>query len=135
MRGRQGGTETTWLKVSDSNCSDSIRYTVYLLPFPEKLPMYNDKYIPFSLSTDLPKVSLISLLAAPPLTLDFSSYASPPTTVSARVVNRGCRSSTPVGIPAFPAPTPSTFFFPVYPSPTKAVGVVNSLPVALLSPT
>jgi len=43
-------------------------------------------------------------------TLDFISYASTPTTLPTTVINRGCGSSTPTGIPALPAPAPSTFF-------------------------
>ena len=65
-----------------------------------------------SFSVDLLKMPHhTGVLATLPWTLEFTSYASPPTIVSATVIIRGCRSSTPTGIPALPAPTPSTFFF------------------------
>ena len=93
--------------------ADSHSAIQRVLSFPDKLPCHNDEYILYSLSADLLKMPPhTGVLATPPWTrtLEFSSYASPLTPVSATVAIRSCRSSIPIGIPALPAPTPSTFF-------------------------
>ena len=108
----QGLSQSTQLITRRRSRLLGIPITNPLLRFPDKPPCHNDKYIHFPLFTGLPRMSHTGVLAAPPWTLDFISYASPPITVSATVINRGCGSSTLTGIPALPAPTPLTFFSP-----------------------